>query len=175
VTYGGGTDWSRIAEVPGLVARLYAVVDELELIAPGRHFTPDGHLVGSIGEVLAAYAFDLDLNVASTAGYDALLGDTKVEIKATQRSSFGISAGDAVADVLLALKLERHRPPQLVYNGPAAKAWEIAGPPQKNGQRALGLAKLRALDATLGASERLRVVRPLEEVAWPAGHRQPAE
>jgi hypothetical protein len=40
--------------VPALVSRLYEIVDELEEIFPGRHFTPDGHLVGSLGESLAA-------------------------------------------------------------------------------------------------------------------------
>ena len=68
-------DGRRIDEVPRLVARLYEVVDALEDIFPGRHFTPDGHLVGSLGESLAAYVFGVTMNKASTTGHDALLGD----------------------------------------------------------------------------------------------------
>lgn len=36
------------------ICKLYAITRELELQFPGRKFTPDGHLVGSIGEVLVA-------------------------------------------------------------------------------------------------------------------------
>ena len=50
--------WS---EVPALLVALYRVVDRLEAIFPGRKFTPDRHLVGSIGEAVAARMFDLRL------------------------------------------------------------------------------------------------------------------
>ena len=32
--------------------KLYELVHELEQIHPGRHFTPDGHMVGSLGELV---------------------------------------------------------------------------------------------------------------------------
>lgn len=38
--------------IRSLVQRLYRITSELEELYPGRHFTPDGHMVGSIGEVL---------------------------------------------------------------------------------------------------------------------------
>ena len=43
-----------IHAIPSLVQELYSIVDRLDELFPGRRFTPDGHLVGSIGEVLAA-------------------------------------------------------------------------------------------------------------------------
>ena len=39
------------------VQKLIGIVNELEADFPGRHFTLDGHLVGSIGEVMAAYYY----------------------------------------------------------------------------------------------------------------------
>ena len=57
-TYEGN---NRLEELPGLFASLYRVVDRLEQMFPDRRFTPDGHLVGSIGEVVAAHMFDLEL------------------------------------------------------------------------------------------------------------------
>ena len=42
-----------------LVAELHAITAELESLYPGRRFTPDGHLVGSLGEVTAADLFDI--------------------------------------------------------------------------------------------------------------------
>ena len=45
---------SRRIKLPKPVAAIYRAVEELEALYPGRKFTPDGHLVGSIGEVVAA-------------------------------------------------------------------------------------------------------------------------
>lgn len=41
------------------VRSLYAIIKELENMFPGRPFTPDGHMVGSLGECLVADAFGL--------------------------------------------------------------------------------------------------------------------
>jgi len=41
-------------KLPEPVADIYWAVVRLEVLYPGRKFTPDGHLVGSIGEVIAA-------------------------------------------------------------------------------------------------------------------------
>ena len=46
--------WTEVGE---LLASLYRIVERLEVLFPGRKFTPDGHLVGSIGEVIAARMF----------------------------------------------------------------------------------------------------------------------
>ena len=73
-------DWARVA---ALLDDLYTAADSLEPIFPGRKFTLDGHLVGSIGEVVAAYMFDLDLNPASNHCHDAR-DDRQVEIKLTR-------------------------------------------------------------------------------------------
>src|SRR5580704_19671100 len=51
----------RLAKMRTLIRQLYTVVAQLEEEFEDRRFTPDGHLVGSIGEVVAAYAFGLKL------------------------------------------------------------------------------------------------------------------
>ncbi len=56
-----------------LVKQLYSTVSELETMFPGRHFTPDGHMVGSLGECLVADAFGLELLTASNKGFDAIV------------------------------------------------------------------------------------------------------
>ncbi|WP_417839060.1 DUF6998 domain-containing protein [Tritonibacter scottomollicae] len=65
-------DWARVA---ALLDDLYTAADGLKRIFPGRKFTLDGHLVGRIGEVVAACMFDLSLNPASTHGHDARARD----------------------------------------------------------------------------------------------------
>lgn len=52
-----GEHWK---EVPRLIRRLYEITDELE-DRFGRKFTPDGHLMGSLGEAMAVYMYDLVL------------------------------------------------------------------------------------------------------------------
>jgi hypothetical protein len=50
-------------KLPEPVAAIYRAVQELEAAYPGRKFTPDGHLVGSIGEVVAARELGLNLGL----------------------------------------------------------------------------------------------------------------
>ena len=52
---------TRKVKLPEPVAEIYRAVAELEARYPPRKFTPDGHLVGSIGEVVAAEALGLTL------------------------------------------------------------------------------------------------------------------
>ncbi len=56
-----------IGKVPGLIGQLYELVAQLEALFPSRRFTPDGHLVGSIGEVIAAHRYGLQLLYPSLA------------------------------------------------------------------------------------------------------------
>lgn len=148
-------DWS---EVRNLLDALYAATDRLETIFPGRKFSLDGHLVGSIGEVLAAYMFDLDLFRGSTKGHDAAArGGRSVEVKLTQQKSVAIRHQP---DHLIVLRRERGKPLEVVYNGPGKRAWDQAGKKQSNGQRPIGVAKLRALMLSVAQADRLRQIRP---------------
>jgi hypothetical protein len=47
---------NRRIPLPPPVAVIYQAVADVEALYPGRKFTLDGHLVGSIGEVVAAEA-----------------------------------------------------------------------------------------------------------------------
>ncbi len=133
-----------------LMHRLADLVTEFEALAPGRKFTADGHMVGSIGELIAKTEFGLDLSVASNVGYDAVRktadGETRtVEIKATQRESVSLRHPEPLCDELIVLKLNLHEGTwRTVYNGPAGPVWEALAPRMpSNGQRAISL---RALD-----------------------------
>ena len=129
--------------VPALVRKLYALVAEFEALFPGRAFTPDGHLVGSIGEVLAAYRYDLILHAASNEGHDAITRDGKqVEVKATQGKSVALRAEP---ERLIVLQLGKDGNATEVFNGPGQMVWANCGAMQKNGQRPISLAKLRTL------------------------------
>jgi len=58
------------AEFPALIQELYAVVGKLEEMFPGRPFTRDGHLVGSLAECYAEYYYGVQLHPCSNQGHD---------------------------------------------------------------------------------------------------------
>jgi hypothetical protein len=58
-------------KLPAPVAAIYRAVAELEAAFPGRKFTPDGHLVGSIGEVVGAENLGLTLYPGGHPIHDA--------------------------------------------------------------------------------------------------------
>lgn len=146
--------------LPALIGRLYAVVAEMEELFPGRPFTPDGHLVGSIGEALAAYLFDLTLAPPSTGGFDARTLDGRtVEIKATQGASVSLRGRIATADLLVVLRLNKDGSAEVAYAGAAAAVWEAAGPVGTNGQRRVALTTLRRMPGSREMPEGHRVAR----------------
>jgi hypothetical protein len=69
---------------PERLKAIYDAVDELEAMFLGRHFTPDGHMVGSLGEALASHHYGVVLAGASTECHDRICGDRRVQVKATQ-------------------------------------------------------------------------------------------
>jgi hypothetical protein len=114
-----------IKQVPQPIRQTYAVVAELEEHFPGRRFTPDGHLVGSIGEVLAAYHYGLTLLPASTGGHDAITeGGRPVQVKVTQRPVAGAraTAESVITRLLTFLRQAQMRDGKI---SPAMNEWRL--------------------------------------------------
>jgi hypothetical protein len=142
---------------PQLIGQLYAVADELTLMF-GRPFTPDGHMVGSIGEALAAFHYGLTLTPPSTPGCDATLGTKRIEIKATQASRVAFRCEP---EYLLVLKIERDGSFEEIYNGKGARVWSSVShkPIPSNGQHQVSIAALRRLNQLAQTSERIQRVK----------------
>ena len=147
---------SAIDSIPSLVKQLYAIVGELERLFHGRSFTPDGHLVGSIGEVYAAQIYGLTLFPASAKLHDGKIEkdgqEIPVQIKATQGGKVGLR-GEPIH--LIVLLLHKSGEPEEIYNGPGKYVWEeIRDKKQSNGQHPITIKRLRNLMSNK--------VRPLE-------------
>lgn len=135
----------RIA-LPAPVAAIYQAVTELETRYPGRKFTPDGHLVGSIGEVIAAEALNLVLYPMSHAGHDAWDESGPVQVKMTGGTS--IAMYDCCVR-LVVLRVVSPNEAEIIYDGPGEPVWNAAGKVQENGQRTITLSKLRKLASAI--------------------------
>ncbi|MGA9755207.1 MAG: hypothetical protein WBV23_08685 [Desulfobaccales bacterium] len=145
-----------VRKIPSLIKRLYAVVSELEALFPGRPFTLDGHLVGSLGEVLAAHRYGLELLNCSVEGHDAKAPNgILIQIKATQGSKVGLRSNPQHLIVILITKEGAIKE---IFNGPGEIAWEHAGKMQKNGQRPITTTKLLQLMDNIPGRSRLPIV-----------------
>jgi len=143
------------AKFKELIAKLYSVVDDLEKMFPGRPFTPDGHMVGSIGECLVADAYDIVLESPSNKGFDAQSKcGKKIEIKATQAKSVAFRSCPEHAIVI---KINKDGTFEEFYNGPGNLIWEqFEGKPwPSNGQYQISLTKLQDIDASVPESDRV--------------------
>lgn len=126
-----------------LVRTIFECCAELSRLS-SRSVSPDGHLVGSLGEIYASEELGLTLATASNPGYDAVdRNGVRVEIKTTTRSSISLSAQGTQAERLIVVKLDPiSGAPRIMFDGPTKMAWALAGPPAKNGQRRLSLSRL---------------------------------
>ena len=147
-----------------LIPEMFRFSAALEAAAPGRSFTPDGHMVGSIGEALAAVRFGLTLAPASTEGIDAHDPQGRpVEIKATGgNKGVNLRGFEAKAEFVVVLQIHRDGGFTVIHNGPAAPAWECVAHKQmpSNGQRAISLNQLRKLQANVRPEQMLPEVEP---------------
>ena len=143
-----------------LVRQLYSVVNELEAMFPGRHFTPDGHLVGSLGECLVADAYGLELLTASNKGHDAITKEgLKVEIKATQSKSIAFRCEPEHAIII---KIMPNGTFEEIYNGSGALIWQQFTNKKRpsNGQFQISTTKLKALNEKVYDQDRVPKVSP---------------
>jgi hypothetical protein len=138
-----------------LLKQLYSTVSELESMYQGRHFTPDGHMVGSIGECLVADAYGLELMLASNKGFDAIsTTGKKIEIKATQSNSVAFRSEP---EHTIVIKILPDGAFEEIYNGSGSLVWQqFDGKPMpSNGQYKISLNKLKALNEHVNKSQRV--------------------
>ena len=143
------------------IRTLYGIVRGLEsdYECHNRHFTLDGHLLGSIGEVYAAERYGIKLYTSSAETHDGEAKDGRlVQIKVTQRKSIGIGSEPAY---LLVLHIDEMGGFHEVYNGPGGPVWDLVRnkPMPKNGQYQISLSKLTKLDAEVKGEDRIGVAR----------------
>jgi len=119
----------------------------------GRPISPDGHLVGGLGEAYAAAKLGLTLEPPSTKDFDARdkQGRT-VQIKATTRGSLALSGRTTAAQRFVAVQLDPTTGVgAIVYVGSADVVWGL-GPEVLKGRQ---------------WSKSIKIIAALPENEWP--------
>ena len=143
------------------VQRLVEIVAQLEAEFSGRHFTLDGHLVGSIGEVMAAYYYGIELYAASTEIHDGEVDGKKVQIKISQQDNIVINHEP---DYLIVLYLNRNGNIYEVYNGPGKLPWESASKRDSHNNKHMRVNKLMELDKAVDECRRITQINHIEKM-----------
>ena len=139
--------------ITGIIRNLFETVRELEQRYPGRKFTIDGHLLGSLGEVIAAEHYGLTLLPNSYERHDAKDNQGRlIQIKATQINRIAISSEP---DYLIVIQITPDGNWSEIYNGTGFSVWNSAGKMQKNGQRPISIAKLKMLMESVQENEKI--------------------
>ncbi|MCR4945676.1 MAG: hypothetical protein K5929_01870 [Lachnospiraceae bacterium] len=147
--------------IKGKVQMMIEIVTELENEFPGRHFTLDGHLVGSIGEVMAAYYYGIELYKASAVVHDGCVGKREVQIKITQQDDIVINEEP---QYLIVLYLTKKGDVYEVYNGPGKKPWESSSKRDSHNNRHMRVNKLMELDLDVSRNDRIKQVNSIEKM-----------
>lgn len=141
------------------IRELYVIVNRLEIdySQHNRHFTLDGHLLGSIGEVYAAERYGIELATSSSECHDGITADERkreVQIKVTQRNAIGLGSEPKY---LIVLKIDEHGEFEEVFNGPGEIVWKLVQGKTlpKNGQYQISLSKLRTLNENVAPDDRI--------------------
>jgi hypothetical protein len=139
------------------IRTIYQAVKSLEERYPRRKFTPDGVLVGTLGEVLAEEKYALDLLPPKTEAFDAKdwLG-RKVQIRCNQGNTAPIKKG-ATKGMFLALKLLPDGTIEEIFNGPASVAHQLTLGRMADSAGIVGLShgKLRKLMESVPTNKRV--------------------
>ena len=152
---------TKIKRLKDYVQQLITIVAEIEREFPERHFTLDGHLVGSIGEVMAAYHYGVQLYDASMPVHDGEVDGRKVQIKISQQDNIVINAEP---DYLIVLYLSKKGKVYEVYNGSGKEPWESATKPDNHNNRHMMVNKLMKLDEEVSAEDRIEAKVPIEKM-----------
>ncbi len=133
-------------QLPAPVEKIYEAVEDLDALyeGRGRRFTPDGHLVGSIGEVVIADEYGLKLYPSGNKHHDACgpMGDVQIKIMGPTGKRIALN-GDC--NFLIVGKIINPQWLEILYCGPGAPVCALAGRRQGNGQSIVRLSKILAL------------------------------
>jgi hypothetical protein len=144
------------AEFTAAVKAVFDACRRLSEISGGiRNFTPDGRMVGDIGEVIAALFYQVELHSEGSHDWDGIYDGRNVQIKATGSKATYLKQppeGGFGGGLLMVFYIDRKTgEDKLVYNGDIQQVWDALTQKQMNrvGEKTISLEGLRALQKSV--------------------------
>lgn len=150
------------------LCELFRIVKELETRFPGRKFTLDGHLFGSLGEAIASDFYNIKLAPTGAKTHDGTVDGKEVQIKITQGSSVNIN--DIPEHLLVLFWNKQNGEVYEVYNGPCD--WLRERKPTKNGWYTVTLTALHQENNKIADNRRLKANTDVER--WHPVEKRPS-
>lgn len=139
----------NIREMLSIYRNMVKEVDRLESMFSNRHFTLDGHLIGSIGEAIAANSYGISLEKPSYKGFDGTVSGVPVQIKIVQQDRVMLRYDGADEDLgnayLLVLYMNKDGNYFEVYNGQFNLPWSLKRTTNKSGYKQISINQLMKL------------------------------
>jgi len=142
---------SQLDQLKEAIKDLYFSVAKLHSAFPDRRFTPDGRMVGDIGEAIAFLKFHVILDKKSKKHWDGyridLAGkECKVQVKTTQKDETYLKKPPHNGD-LIVFKIYSNGNWKCYYNGSIMKIWKLLKhkKPDSTGAKIIKLNKLEEI------------------------------
>lgn len=144
-----------IKEMLSIYRNMIKEVATLEAMFPDRHFSLDGHIVGSIGEVAASYYYGIKLAKSSKKAIDGMVNERSVQIKVIQQDNVMLSYDgiDSAPDYLLVLYLNKNGILFEAYNGPWNTVFEAVSSKDSHGYKHVSINRLMELNKDVTSIE----------------------
>ncbi len=140
---------SKISQLKEAIKGLYSSVNKLNRAFPDKPFTPDGRMIGDIGEAIAALKFGVKLDKKLRKHWDGYRTDSlgkkcEVQVKATQKDKTYLKEPPHEGDLLI-FKIFSDGESERCYDGKIMRVWNSLAKqkPTKNGEKFIKLARLR--------------------------------
>ena len=142
---------NQLAKLKKATIDLYLSVEKLQAVFPDRKFTPDGRMVGDIGEAIAALKFGIILDKKSKQHWDGFCIDSigkkqMVQVKTTQKDETYLKKPPREGR-LLVFKIFKDGKWERCYDGSIMKVWMSLKDkkPDNTGAKIITLEKLKKL------------------------------
>ena len=140
---------NQINQLKEAIKDLYSSVAKLQAAFPGKPFTPDGRMVGDIGEAIAALKFNVVLDKRLRRDWDGYRIDSfeeksEVQVKATQKDETYLKKPPHEGD-LIVFKIFDNGEWECCYDGKIMRVWNslVKQKPDSTGAKFIQLARLR--------------------------------
>ena len=140
---------SQLNDLKSAIRHLYVSVKKLNSAFPDKPFTPDGRMVGDIGEAIAAIKFGVTLDKTLRRHWDGYRIDSSgkkydVQIKATQKDKTYLKRPPHEGE-LLVFKIFENGDYKCYYNGKIMRVWKSLSrqKPNSSGEKFINLSRFK--------------------------------